>query len=163
MLCLSAWPAQSLSLVLLFRYLSCLNNFPHGTLSNTLLWEMRSISFLLSRKSMILSKQDTSGFFFWPNLCLVKLCSILDHFCNSLVKLPFPPNHVLSFAPSGSAQQPQCCRSSSALLSTWPQITPVRVTFLIPFHVLGQKIVVYFFINHQLNSLVGPYSSLVVL
>lgn len=148
MLCLSAWPAQSLSLVLLFRYLSCLNNFPHGTLSNTLLWEMRSISFLLSRKSMILSKQDTRVvfccFFFWPNLCLVKLCSILDHFRNSLVKLPFPPNHVLSFALSRSAQQPQCCHSSSALLSTRPQITPVRVTFLIPFHVLGQKTVIIF-------------------
>lgn len=80
-LCVSAWPPPSPSLVLLFRYLSCLHNFPHGALSNTLLWETRSISFLLSRKSMILSKQDT-GFFFWHNLCLVKLWSILDHFCS---------------------------------------------------------------------------------
>lgn len=89
-------------------------------------------------------------FLFWHNLCLVKLCSILDHFCNSLVKLPFPPNHIPELC-TRSAQQPQCCSSSSALLPTWPQITPVRVTFLISFHVLGQKIVTFLLITNYIH------------
>jgi len=89
---------------------------------------------------MILSKQDIR--FVWRNLHLVKLCSISDHFFNYFsgyyfFKTVSQALHLADQCSSldGLALAPHRC----ATMAMWLQTIPTRATFLIPFHILGQK------------------------